>query len=247
MIHTLWKAGTTTIQRAFPRRSSASGTRFISPSDRPPGEFPRHTAVLLARDPLERFASGVGEVFLRGAHHRHHGSVAGHTPLWWQHLRHYQTTGDMITLVSNMLRDVESFELYPPCMDSQHSMPLRHLLTAGAFYSRARYPEGWLRHIREIDYDQLWVVGPVTGRVNASGEALTLDQALRRHAPAYPVEPGRDSRDRPGDVPTTAEVKAVLLEANNTALLERFCRVYAADYLCFGWEPPGACSKFFAL
>lgn len=237
-LHVLWKSGATSIKHGF-RQSHRTRMRQKHP---PPSSDPETShAVLFARDPVRRFASGISEVYHRA---RHQGNLnKQNPPRWWRHIHRRFSTGfpNVTRLIEGMLLDVE----HPSgCMGGPN--PLHHLRSAGMFYSHARYPEHWLQSWTPT-YQELCIVGEPPSQRSSSRDT-TIPKLLREYGgnPAALMDPKnrRATTVKPSDVPHTNQIAAELYRHPKT-LLRRVCRVYAADFICFGWTPPDACSDLF--
>lgn len=233
-LHVLWKAGATSIRHGF------HSPRLMQHHEAPPSGLSTDHAILFARDPVRRFASAISEVYYRA---RYQNNLVRHNPpRWWQHVRRrFPKTGVNITrLIEGMLLDIE----HPRgCMGTANA--LHHLRSAGMFYSQARYPNRWLRSWRP-QYQQLCVVGELPSQPS-SHQDTTIAQLVQEYGDPAAITAPKNRRDtsvKPSDVPHTHQILSELYRYPDT-LLRRVCRVYAADFICFGWTPPDACADMF--
>ncbi len=245
-IHSLWKAGATSIENAFCQTTSAfapglHGIQMKGTQIQPQNNNQQKRSILITRDPVVRFASAVSEIYYRGVYLHNKGNPV---PQWWKY-RHrlFNLTG----LVHAMLQNAEN---PTACMGKAH--PMHHIRSAGMFYSRARYPPGW-----NPSYDELWVVVGSTATTTTTATTrrhqanqMSLDTAFRKYkVNRHGAKPGRQSKLKPADVPRTQDIVNMLLlqqqQPDSSGLLQRVCRIYAADFICFDWPIPTGCTHLF--
>lgn len=247
--HALWKAGTTSLHRAFARAHLVKvGDRRGAHHQSNHKDYKR---VLMTREPLARFASGVGEIYHRAVHQ---GNVHAAQVRWWSYLfdqhhpRHTHRLPDLRRLLEGMLLDLEAPRF---CMGNAH--PMHHLRSASMFYAAPRYPPSWTRppHDWQPTFERLVYVhnrAPPfvpNNLTDDTPQAISLEQAIQDYGgDAHVLEQPsmiRNSTLKPSDVPHPAAVLAFLHRPDTQDLLQRVCRIYAADFICFGWDPPAAC------
>jgi hypothetical protein len=266
-VHLLWKSAATCMERGF-----GKVRRNLHPDESvlPPGcvfnnvEGTNSSAgnqnaisLLFTRDPMRRFASGVSEVLYRAVHK---GNIAHHEVKWWHHVTKHQGRGDidmnklnLTVLVEGMLRDVEQPR---GCMGKAN--PLHHLRSAGMFYSEARYPDKWMYRNAVTKagkqkwspiYHRLVTVGPPKPEEPSGEKDTTVEDVLREYG-GNPLaihnnpKNRRDGSIKPKDIPRTDDILAEIYNHPKT-FVRRVCRVYAADYICFGWKIPHECKDMF--
>lgn len=272
--HSLWKAGTTAIKTAFHYPPIMHGDAKAPPPPQIPQQHQEESQgsaqhddsinairVLMTREPMARFASGLSEIYHRAVHTH---NVRPDQVRWWKYVfggnaharsmapETHRRYPPLKRLINGILLDLENPKI---CMGNPH--PMHHLRSAGMFYSAARYPRPWTHKSNTSawvpTYDQLVYLhnrgDPFVPRQLpvATPTALSLEMAVDRYRGnrrlIHESRLTRNSTEKPADVPHPAAILAFLHHSESRSLLRRVCRIYAADFICFGWRPPTACAE----
>lgn len=192
------------------------------------------------RHPLSRFVSGVLELLERSVNYYcpsgyctlDNDGFEGNVTLteldklttWYHFVKNGFSADDLPQLLGGFVHDVEcNYEFYA----SEHFTTQATFLTQGEGCAADLGP---LVRLEELDEGLDQMVDELKVQQGGSYKNCTMKDS-------------NDASDKPGGLPSEAEMVAVL--EKDDALMQRLCKVYAQDYICFGYELPDSCKDLF--
>ena len=211
-------------------------------------------SVMATRDPISRFASGIGELlrrylmnqcpgqpcwkarreeaWLRPGQKKYNpwvtAAVAAATQTRWYPATQQQPHN--VSTQAGLTRVVEAFVDDLSC--GRHFFDYEHLMSQSVFAATAQHGLDLMLRTEDLNAGLRLLHKRLTGKNRVGKRCPLMHRNMHRHA----LPPGNPR----GGIPGTLEIEAEIWR--NQTLVRRLCTAFIQDYICFGYTLPDECA-----